>query len=92
MNITNAQQRIYTAGMLSPESTMYNITFAIKVDKLNPSKLEKAISGIDGVTRASVSFIAGKMIVEADEKDMDAVIAAIPAVAKKTIPDCTVII
>ncbi len=56
------------------------------------AKLEKAISGIEGVTRASVSFIAGKMIVEAEDGDMDAVIAAIPAVAKKTIPDCTVVI
>ncbi len=56
------------------------------------AKLERAIAGIEGVTRASVSFIAGKMIVEAEESDMPAVIAAIPSVAKKTIPDCTVII
>lgn len=56
------------------------------------AKLEKAISSIEGVTRASVSFIAGKMIVEADEGDMDAVIRAIPAAAKKSVPDCTVII
>lgn len=56
------------------------------------AKLEKAIAGIEGVTRASVSFIAGKMIVEAEEENMAAVVAAIPAVAKKTIPDCTVII
>lgn len=56
------------------------------------AKLEKAISEIDGVTKASVSFIAQKMIVEAEEQDMDKVIAAIPKAAKKAVPDCTVII
>lgn len=56
------------------------------------AKLEKAISEIDGVTKASVSFIAQKMIVEADEKDMEGVISKIPSAAKKSVPDCTVII
>lgn len=56
------------------------------------AKLERAISGIEGVTKASVSFIAGKMIVEAEEKDFPEIIAKIPSVAKKTIPECTVII
>lgn len=56
------------------------------------AKLEKAISGIDGVQKASVSFIAGKMIVEAEEGDFDDIIKKIPSVAKKTIPECTVII
>ncbi len=56
------------------------------------AKLERAISEIDGVTKASVSFIAQKMIVEAQECDMEKVIAAIPKAAKKAVPDCTVII
>ena len=56
------------------------------------AKLEKAISGIEGVKKASVSFIAAKMIIEAEEGDFDGIIAKIPSVAKKTIPDCTVII
>ena len=56
------------------------------------AKLEKAISGIEGVQKASVSFIAGKMIIEADEGDFDDIIKKIPSVAKKTIPECTVII
>lgn len=56
------------------------------------AKLEKAISEIEGVQKASVSFIAGKMIIEADEADLDGIIAKIPSVAKKTIPECTVII
>ena len=56
------------------------------------AKLERAVAEIDGVTRASVSFIAQKMIIEADENDFDAVIKALPKVAKKAVPDCTVII
>ena len=56
------------------------------------AKLEKAISEIDGVKKASVSFIAGKMIVEAEDSDFEAIVAKIPSVAKKTIPYCTVII
>lgn len=56
------------------------------------AKLERAIGEIEGVTKASVSFIAQKMIVEADENDMEAVISKIPSAAKKAVPDCTVII
>ncbi|MBR3767790.1 MAG: cation transporter [Clostridia bacterium] len=56
------------------------------------AKLEKAISEIEGVRKASVSFIAQKMIIELDEGDLAAVIKAIPAVAKKAVPDCTVIL
>lgn len=56
------------------------------------AKLEKAISEIPGVKKASVSFIAGKMIIEADEGDFDGITEKIPSVAKKTIPECTVII
>lgn len=56
------------------------------------AKLEKAVSSIDGVTKASVSFIAQKMIIEADEKDFDAIIKDLPKTAKKAVPDCTVIL
>ena len=56
------------------------------------AKLEKAISEIDGVQRASVSFIAQKMIIEADEGDMEKIIASVKKAAKKAVPDCTVII
>lgn len=56
------------------------------------AKLEKAISEIDGVQRASVSFIAQKMIIEAEEADFDKIISLIPKAAKKAVPDCTVIL
>ena len=35
------------------------------------SKMEKAISMIDGVENVSISFIAQKMTLEADETKMD---------------------
>ncbi len=56
------------------------------------AKLEKAVSEIDGVTRVSVSFIAQKMIIEADDEKFDGIVKAIPKAAKKAVPDCTVII
>ena len=56
------------------------------------AKLEKAVSSVDGVTKASVSFIAQKMIIEADEKDFEAIIKALPKAAKKAVPDCTIIL
>lgn len=56
------------------------------------AKLEKAVSSIDGVTKASVSFIAQKMIIEADEKDFEAIIKSLPKTAKKAVPDCTIIL
>ena len=56
------------------------------------AKLEKAIAAIDGVTKVSVSFIAQKMILEAEDDRMDEVVALLPKVAKKTIPECTIII
>ena len=78
---------IATSGILPWYYKEVELTF---VD--GAAKLEKAISEIPGVKKASVSFIAGKMIVEAEDSDFDSIVAKIPSVAKKTIPDCTVII
>ncbi len=56
------------------------------------AKLEKAISEIKGVEKVSVSFIAQKMLIEADESNMAEITASIKKAAKKAVPDCTVII
>ncbi len=56
------------------------------------AKLEKAINSIEGVTKASVSFIAQKMIIEAEDGAFSAIEKEIPKTAKKAVPDCTVII
>lgn len=44
MKLTNAQQRIYSAQMLAPESTMYNITFVFKAENVDIDRLEKALN------------------------------------------------
>ncbi len=56
------------------------------------AKLEKAINSIEGVKKASVSFIAQKMIIEAEEFDFPKIEKEIPKTAKKAVPDCTVIV
>ncbi len=67
----------------------------IKVEDLDcancAAKLEKAISGIDGVTRVSVSFMAQKILLEADDERFDDIVKEIKKTAKKVVPDCTVL-
>lgn len=67
----------------------------IKVEDLDcancAAKLEKAISGINGVTRVSVSFMAQKILLEADDERFDDIVKEIKKTAKKVVPDCTVL-
>ena len=44
--VTAAQLRVYTAQMLKPDSTMYNVTFAFRTDKVDKGQLEKTINGL----------------------------------------------
>ena len=44
--ITHAQRRIYTAQMMAPADTMYNITFAFNAKSVDPSKLENAVNAM----------------------------------------------
>ncbi len=56
------------------------------------AKMEEAVKKIDGVTDASVSYIAQKMTVEtADGVDFDAVMDQVVKVCKKVEPDCTIL-
>ncbi len=41
---TAAQMRVYTAQMLKPDSTMYNVTFAFRTKELDKVQLEKAVN------------------------------------------------
>lgn len=67
----------------------------IKVEDLDcancAAKLEKAIAGIDGVTRVTVSFMAQKILLEADDDRIDDIMKEIKKSAKKVVPDCTII-
>ena len=51
------------------------------------AKMEAAVQKIDGVTAASVSFMAQKLLLEADDDKFDAVLKDAIKVAKKVEPD-----
>ena len=52
--------------------------------------MEEAARKIDGVINVSVSFMAQKMVVEADDSRFDAVMKEIRKACKKVEPDCEV--
>lgn len=56
------------------------------------AKMESAIAKIDGVTFASVSFIAQKLTIEADDAKFDGIIKEAVKVCKKVEPDCRIIL
>ena len=51
------------------------------------AKMEAAVQKIDGVTAASVSFMAQKLLLEADDDKFDAVLKDAVKAAKKVEPD-----
>ena len=54
------------------------------------AKMEAAIKKIDGVNDATVSFMAQKMTVDADDARFDDIMREIVAVCKKVEPDCVI--
>ncbi len=67
-----------------------------KLDELDcahcAAKMEIAISKIEGVREAKISFMTQKLSIEADEKDFDAIIKAAQRAIKKIEPNCRMII
>ncbi len=56
------------------------------------AKMEEAIKKIDGVNDASVSFMAQKMMVDADDDRFDSIMDQVVKECRKVEPDCTVLI
>ncbi len=56
------------------------------------AKMETAISKIDGVVEAKISFMTQKLTIEADEKDFEKIIKAAQKAIKKIEPDCRIIL
>ena len=56
------------------------------------AKMEAAISKLEGVTKATVSFMTQKMTIEADDDKFDAVVQAAVKCIAKVEPDCRVIL
>ena len=62
--------------------------FKIEVDCANcAAKIETAIKELPGVKNASVSFMAQKLLLEADDDKFDAVLKDAVKVTKKVEPD-----
>jgi len=56
------------------------------------AKMEAAINKLEGVTKATVSFMTQKMTIEADDDKFDAVVQAAVKCIAKVEPDCRVIL
>ena len=56
------------------------------------AKMERAISALDGIQKATVSFMAQKLTLEADDARFDAIVKEAVAICKKVEPDCQVVV
>ncbi len=55
------------------------------------AKMEEAIKKINGVQNASMRFMTQKLVIEADEANMDAILDEAVKVCKKIEPDMTIL-
>jgi copper chaperone CopZ len=56
------------------------------------AKMEEGIKKIDGVTFASVNFLAQKLTLEADDEHFDEIVKKAEKVCRKIEPDCRLIV
>ena len=56
------------------------------------AKMEAAVQKIDGVTAASVSFMAQKMTITRDDARFDEIVKEAVRVCKKVEPDCEILV
>lgn len=54
------------------------------------TKMEEGIKKLDGVHDATVSFMAQKMTVDADDDRFDEIMEQVVALCKKIEPDCVI--
>ena len=65
--------------------------FKIEVDCANcAAKIETAIKALPGVKNASVSFMAQKLTLDADDDRFDAIMDEVVRVCHKVEPDCVI--
>lgn len=55
------------------------------------AKMENAIKNIEGVKSASISFMAQKLVLEADDDHFEAVLDEAQRACKKFEPDCVIL-
>jgi len=56
------------------------------------AKMEEAIKKLDGVSDASVSFMAQKLMVEAEDDRFDEIMQKIISICAKVEPDCKILV
>ena len=56
------------------------------------AKMEDRIKKIGGVVSANVSFIMQKLIIEAEESELDKIVKEAAKICKKVEPDCRIIL
>lgn len=55
------------------------------------AKMETAIKKLDGVNDATVSFIAQKMTVDADDARFESIMDEVVKICRKVEPDCEIV-
>lgn len=56
------------------------------------AKMERAISALDGVQKAAVSFMAQKLTLEADDARFDEIVKEAVKCVKKVDPECELVV
>ena len=56
------------------------------------AKMENAISKIEGVSKASISFMAQKLTIETERESLDEIMQEVVKAVKKIDSNCTVIL
>ena len=54
------------------------------------AKKEEAVRGIDGVDYVSISFMAQRMTIEAEESELDKIMKKAQKLCRKVDPDCSI--
>ena len=55
-------------------------------------KIEKEIAALPGVSAARVNFLSGRVTIEAEDEQMDAVLREAQKICRRIEPDCRLII
>ena len=56
------------------------------------AKMEEAIKKIDGVHDATVSYVAQKLVLDAEDERFEAILKQVVKVCRKVEPDCRIIL
>ena len=68
---------------------------AFKLEELGcancAAKMENAISKLDGVNSARISFMTSKLMLDADERNFDAIVDEAQSICSRYEPDCVIV-